>query len=100
MERKGAEYRLTPAARLDLEAIWVRSLQSWGVDRTERYFDELTAAFELLASHPRLAPACDHVREGFRRAQSGRHVIYFSIGDHGIDVIRVLHDRMEPMRHF
>jgi toxin ParE1/3/4 len=94
-----AEYRLTPAAEDDLEAIWVYTLQQWGVEQGSRYIDFLMAAFAELAQSPKIAPACDHIRPGYRRWRVERHMIYFRVTNYGIAVIRVLHDRMDAPRH-
>jgi toxin ParE1/3/4 len=59
----------------------------------------LTAAFEVLAESPKLAPACDHIRQGYRRRNVERHMIYFRITDYGIAIIRVMHERMDAPRH-
>lgn len=55
-----AEYRLTPAAERDLEAIWTYTVQQWGADQANRYTDIMTEAFAELARSPKTAPACDH----------------------------------------
>jgi plasmid stabilization system protein ParE len=44
-----AEYRLSPAAERDLEAIWKYTRREWGPEQAERYTDLLTAAFRVLA---------------------------------------------------
>ena len=94
-----AEYRLAPAAERDLEMIWTHTCQLWGVEQANRYIDILTAAFAELAQSPKIAPACDHVRLGYRRRNVERHMIYFRIATYGIAVVRVLHDRMDAPRH-
>ena len=94
-----AEYRLTPAAERDLEAIWIDSLRRWGVEQANRYIDILTAAFAELAESPKTAPACDQIRPGYRRRRVERHVIYFRITAYGIAIVRVLHDRIDALRH-
>lgn len=53
MPTKSAEYRLAPKATGDMEAIWLYSLQEWGARPTDRYIDDLTAAFEFLAARPK-----------------------------------------------
>ena len=93
-----AEYRLTPAAERDLEAIWIYSLQRWGVEQANRYIDILTATFAYLAQSPKTAPACDQIRPGYRRRSVERHIIYFRITTYGIAIVRVLHDRMDALR--
>lgn len=94
-----AEYRLTPAAERDLESIWVHTVREWGVEQAVRYIDLLTRAFASLAASPRAAPACDHIRPGYRRGSVERHMIYFRATDYGIAVVRVLHERMDAPRH-
>lgn len=94
-----AKYRLSPAAESDLEGIWLYTRKTWGIAQAERYTDMLVTAFERIAGDPMHAPACDHIRRGYRRAIAESHVIYFRVTDMGIDVIRVLHERMDAPRH-
>ncbi|MEN9480471.1 MAG: hypothetical protein RLZZ298_1866 [Pseudomonadota bacterium] len=94
-----AEYRLTPAAEYDLEAIWTHTIQQWDVEQANRYTDFLMEALTKLAQSPMTAPACDHIRPGYRRQSVERHIIYFRITNYGIAVVRILHDRMDAPRH-
>jgi len=94
-----AEYRLAPAAERDLEAIWTYTRLKWGTEQANRYTDILTAAFAELAQSPRTAPACDHIRPGYRRRSVERHMVYFRITTYGIAIVRILHDRMDAPRH-
>lgn len=94
-----AEYRLTPAAKRDLSAIWVYTRQQWGIEQANRYIDLLTATFAELARSPATAPACDRIRKGYRRRSVERHMVYFRITSYGIAIIRILHERMEVSRH-
>src|SRR4051812_38375542 len=94
-----AEFRLAPAAERDLEGIWKYSFDQWGAEQASRYADALVAAFDELARSPQAAPACDHIRPGYRRRSVERHVIYFRTTSYGIAVIRILHDRMDAPRH-
>jgi toxin ParE1/3/4 len=94
-----AEYRLSPAAERDLEGIWKYTRREWGLEQAERYTDLLTAAFQVLAEAPKSAPACDHIRPGYRRRNVERHMIYFRITEYGIAIIRILHERMDAPHH-
>jgi toxin ParE1/3/4 len=90
-----AEYRLSPTAERDLEGIWKYTRRECGLEQAERYTDLLTAAFQVLAESPKLAPACDHTRQRYRRRNVERHMIYFRLTDYGIAIIRILHERMD-----
>ena len=94
-----AEYRLTPAAEQDLEAIWTYTARRWSVEQASHYTDIMTAAFAELARHPRTAPACDDIRPGYRRRSIERHMIYFRITHYGIAIVRILHQRMDAPRY-
>jgi toxin ParE1/3/4 len=94
-----AELRLTPAAVQDLEGIWHYTAQRWSVSQAERYIDRLTACFEALAQAPLSAPACDHIRPGYRRQVVESHVVYFRTGQDMVTVVRILHERMDAPRH-
>lgn len=94
------EYRLAPKAREDMETVWLYSLTQWGAQQTERYIDDLTEAFEFLAKNPKAGTACENIRAGYRKYPVIRHVVYYRETAYGVEVVRVLHDRMLASRHF
>lgn len=93
------EYRLSPKARDDMESVWLYTLSQWGLEQTEKYIDDLAAAFALLTSSPRLGKNCDTIRPGYRKHPTLRHVIYYREVDYGIEIIRVLRDHQLAARH-
>jgi toxin ParE1/3/4 len=91
-------YRLTPAARADLDAIWAYTLQNWGMHQAERYIRALSDACAAAADGR--GQAADAIRPGYRRLLSGAHVLFFRLAaDGGADIIRILHQRMDVERH-
>lgn len=95
----GAEYRLAPSAREDMEAVWLYSLTQWGATQTDRYIDDLTDAFDFLVQNPKAGVVCENIRQGYRRYPVIRHVVYYRMTNYGIEVIRVPQDRMLATRH-
>lgn len=96
-----SSYRLTPAARQDLSEIWDYTAERWDESQAGRYLTELRAAAERIAEDPRRGRACDEVRPGYRRYAIGSHVLFYrerSDGQAGADIIRVLHQSMDPTR--
>ena len=83
-----------------MEAVWLYSLTEWGAQQTEHYVDDLTKAFEFLAQSPKAGTACENIRQGYRRYAVIRHVVYYRETVYGIEIMRVLHDRMLASRHF
>lgn len=100
-----SRYVLSPAARADLEQIWDYSSQRWDDDQAEEYLREIQRAIERVVSNPTIGRACDDVRPGYRKHAVGSHTLYYRIGrddvidDDVIDVVRVLHQRMDADRH-
>lgn len=94
-----AEYRFGPRAQRDLDEMFDHGVAHWGLTQAIRYTDLIEAACVDLAETPLLAQGCDDIRPGYRRRGVGRHVIYFRPTAYGIAVIRILHRRMDVVRH-
>lgn len=92
-------YRLSPAARRDLSDIWDFTQERWDVRQAETYVTEVRAAIERIAVDPERGRRCDDIRSGYRRYMIGSHLIFYVERDDGADVIRILHQRMDPSRH-
>lgn len=90
---------LSPRAKIDLSEIWDYSFLQWGVEQAEKYIRELGSAMEAVASDPTKSVDIGDVRRGYRKSRSGSHVILFKITDVGIDIVRILHQRMDFERH-
>lgn len=93
------EVALRPKARADLDDIWNYTVETWGYNHAEKYLRALNRAFELLAEKPDIGRIYDEVHEGLRVYPSGRHLIFYFATDNGIDVVRVLHERMDISSH-
>jgi toxin ParE1/3/4 len=52
-----------------------------------------------LADEPHLGNARDDIRKGYRVYHVGRHLIYYRPKPTGIEIIRILHDRMNVETH-
>lgn len=90
---------LTPAAQQDLAEIWEYSEAHWGRDQAVHYLQEVRDALQRVSEHPERARPCDDVRAGYRKFPVGSHHIYFVERSTRIEVIRILHQRMDPRRH-
>lgn len=92
-------YVLSPRAQADLDEIWDYSAANWGDDQAEAYTRQIQAAVELIAADPRRGRACDDIRPGYSRFTVGSHVLFYRRAESGIDVVRILHQRMDFDRH-
>ena len=94
-----AEFRLSPKAQGDLDQIFDYTVARWGLAQALHYLDHLEDACAILAASPNQAQNCDDISAGYRRRGVERHVIYFREADYGIAVVRILHQRMNAIRH-
>ena len=62
--------------------------------------NRLHACFEHLQEHPMLGRRADHVAQGVRRYECQSHVVFYVLGDTGVNVARVLHARMDATRRY
>lgn len=93
-------YRLTPSAQRDLSSIWDFTQERWDEIQAESDISEIRAAIERIVVDPRRGHACDENRKGYRRYGIGSQLIFYVERTDGVDVIRILHQRMDPTRHF
>jgi toxin ParE1/3/4 len=109
-----ARVRLSAPAQADLGDILTTSLERWGAGGRSRYAALIAAAIRAIAAEPtgpttrardELLPGiCSfHVRHA-RRDQGVKapvHVVYYRrVRSDLIEVVRVLHERMDPSRQF
>ncbi|WP_241299934.1 type II toxin-antitoxin system RelE/ParE family toxin [Burkholderia stabilis] len=98
MAVKGKQLRLTPLAELDLEDIWRYTAEHWSFAQADHYHRDLIGTMEALARGKKAGRTCI-VRDGYFRYAVGSHVVFYRETDDAIDVIRVLHQRMDIERH-
>lgn len=95
-----SRYVLSPAARADVEQIWDYTCDRWDDKQAEKYVREIQRAIDRVVDSPEIGRACDEVRPGYRKHAVGAHTLYYRIaGVEMIDVVRILHQRMDVDRH-
>lgn len=109
-------YRLSEPAKADIASVLRASERMHGVEARIRYRALLTAAMRRVAADPGGLPARDrgdvldgvrsfhirHSRTESREAPVGDpvHVIFFRVIQPDlVEIVRVLHERMEPSLH-
>lgn len=92
-------YVLSPAAVADLEAIWDQGEERWGIGQAEVYARGLQRAMETVAADPRRGRPCDDIRLGYRKFAVGAHMLFCRPHPAGIEIVRILHQRMDFIRY-
>ncbi|MFZ5791432.1 MAG: type II toxin-antitoxin system RelE/ParE family toxin [Pseudomonadota bacterium] len=110
-------YRLSRLAESDLANILEASERRWGAEGRRRYSAILAAATRKVATDPQGPATRDrtelatgirsfpirHARADDPKAKVRRpvHILYCrTVAPNLIEIVRVLHERMEPSRHF
>jgi len=88
--------QVTPAAEQDLNQIWQYTVDLWGTHQAVQYVRELKSTCQALASGEGVGQSVEHIRPGYRRAKSGKHILYYRETNTTLIIIRILHERMDP----
>lgn len=111
-----ARYRISGRAAADIAYILRTSAERWGLEGRRRYAALLAEAMRKAAAAPQgpttrlrgelieglRSMHLRHARGTFRDVRVRRpvHVLYYrEIGSDVIEILRVLHEAMEPSRH-
>jgi toxin ParE1/3/4 len=111
-----ARFRLARPAQIDVAGILATSAERWGVEGRQKYAALLAAAMRQVASAPdgpltrkrpdlRYGIRSFHIRHARRSAGADKvgrpvDILYYRAAEGGvIEIIRVLHERMDPGRH-
>ena len=87
-------------AREDLKNIWLYSFSEHGEQQADKYFDELTAGMAAIESNPEIGMSCDYIRLGYRQYQINQHFVFYRLDSKKINIIRILHQKMDMARYF
>jgi toxin ParE1/3/4 len=90
-----AEVRLSPAARRDFLDIGDYSRERWSEAQAERYLKQILGTIAEIGTHPFSGGEVTALRKGYRRRRSGSHLIFYVVLDHGIEVVRIIHERAD-----
>ena len=94
------ELRLSPKAEEDLEGIWKFTPDRWSREQTDKYISALADAMSALAEGRAAGTDCEYILQGYFKFLTGRHAFFYRIRGECLDVIRILHQRMDVKSHF
>ncbi len=89
-------FTLTQKAKADLRSIAAYTQRKWGKEKRRIYLRQFDDSFHMLAESPRLGVQCDFIKSGYRKFPVASHLIfYINISSSQIEIVRVLHKRMD-----
>ena len=93
-------YRLSPLAGEDLFKIISTTIEPWGSAQAQVYAQTLESALLKLAQYPDFGKERHDVYNGAKSFPVEKHIVFYQISNNGIDVARILHQRMDLSKHF
>ncbi len=91
---------LTPEAEKDLEKIYLYTLNSFGLLQAEKYQDDLYFSFQQILKHNYVGEQYLHSKVAYRKLHFNKHLIFYKIVDNDCIIVRILHERMNPLNYF
>ena len=89
-------FTLTTKAKADLKSIAKYTQRKWGKQQREIYVRQFDDTFHLLAENPDAGNKCDFIKPGYRKFPVVSHIVFYrSISQLEIEVVRILHKRMD-----
>ncbi len=92
--------RLSKRADLDIDEILDYSVATFGEDAAFRCYQSLKNCFSNLDGNPGMGREADYLRAGLRRFEHESHIVFYTIIEAGILIVRVLHKSRDVPRHF
>ena len=92
---KRNKYRISAAAIEDLEGIWEYTFKNWSKDQADRYHGLIINEIEFVANNETVGKDMGHVKEGYLVTYVKSHMIFFKRNQGFVEVIRILHQKMD-----
>lgn len=87
-------------AKNDLKEIWHYSYASFGERKADEYFNVMETRLKALKENPELGSRCDYIRAGYRKFHIQKHIVFYKIMPSKIQIIRILHQKVDFKQHF
>jgi toxin ParE1/3/4 len=83
----------------DLNAIWIYTFDKWSEKQADKYYASLEFACLQIGENPELGKEYETIKSNLLGLRTGKHIIFYQVVDeHKIEVIRILHERMDLIK--
>jgi len=91
-----AGYRFTNKAVADLSDIWNYTCETWSEKQADKYYTMLLDFCRELADKPKIGKKYDEVHTNLLGYRANQHIVFYRIiSDKEIEIVRILHIRMD-----
>lgn len=94
------QYRITYPAEEDMVEVWRYTFRKWGEEQADLYIDTLLLRYIWLTDNPSLWKPRPEIAADMYSYTHKSHVIFFHVTNDVMDILRVLHVKMDFPRHF
>lgn len=95
------KYHLTNKAVEDLGEIWSYTNDNWSERQADAYYHELISEIREVAKHPAcLDKKYDKIFSELYCHKCRKHLIFYHLVDDEVEVVRILHERMDIYSKF
>ena len=95
-----AAYSLSSKAAIDLAGIYEYTITTFGLAQARNYLAGLHDCFQKLADNPLYGRSATELATNLRRMEYRSHVVFYEPKEHGVLLVRVLHQSMDTPKHF
>ncbi len=97
-----AKYFLTNKAVADLDSIWEYTVEAWSEQQADSYYSQLISVCNQIANDSRFHDReYVEIHQGLFSRHCNKHLIFYRIvADNIIEIVRILHERMDIVSKF
>ncbi|WP_456314443.1 type II toxin-antitoxin system RelE/ParE family toxin [Pseudomonas shirazensis] len=96
-----AKYYLTNKAVEDLAEIWNYTFEEWSENQADKYYRLLLDSCQEIADNSNLGKKYDIIKDQLLGYKSNEHILFYRIiSDNEVEVVRILHGRMDLKSKF
>ena len=90
------EYIISEKALEDINNIWIYTAENWSVEQANRYYNLIIDEIEYIVDNLDMARDFGKIRKSYKYSKVKSHLIFFKKDKtNEIEVVRVLHERMD-----
>jgi len=95
------KFHLSNEAVDDLDSIWMYTLETWSEKQADFYYHELLKGCQDIANRPiYLDKEYKEIMPGLYAHHLYKHLIFYILVEDGVEILRILHERMDFGKYF
>jgi len=90
------KYRISDKAIEDINSIWVYTLENWSLEQADRYYRFIYQEITSIPNNFEKGKEIGSIKFGYRQVKVKSHYLIYKKAEDGIvEIIRVLHEKMD-----